>query len=74
MSFLIKEIILGLSSNIILFLVLMMGLQNSTNKSRVNIFKNETVDLPIGFIVGTSFITGSCLGNVLALKLKNKNK
>ena len=32
----------------------------------------ETVKLPIGFIVGTSFITGSIIGNFFNIGLDNK--
>ena len=32
----------------------------------------ETVKLPVGFIVGTSFITGSVIGNLFKLDLDNK--
>ena len=42
-----------------------IGLQNNSNKTRVNLLIEESVKLPIGFIVGTSFITGSIIGNFL---------
>ena len=50
----------------------MIGLQNNSNKSKVNLIVDETVKLPIGFIVGTSFIAGSIVGNFLTLSLTNK--
>ena len=47
-----------------LFLMLLIGIQNSPNKSKVNLIINETVSLPISFIIGVSFISGSLLGNI----------
>ena len=49
----------------------MIGLQNNSNKSKVNLIIDETVNLPIGFIVGTSFITGSIIGNLFTLSFTN---
>ena len=51
---------------------LIIGLQNNSNKSKVDFLVEETVKLPIGFIVGTSFITGSIIGNFFTLSLTNK--
>jgi len=68
----IKELVRTFSFNFILFIVLIIGLQNSTAKNKVNFLINETINLPIGFIVGTSFITGSLLGGILSLKLNPK--
>ena len=45
--------------NSCLFLLLIIGLQNNSNKSKVDLLLDETVELPIGFIAGTSFINGS---------------
>ena len=40
-------------------MLLFVGIQNSSNKSKVNLLINETIELPISFIVGSSFILGS---------------
>jgi len=53
-----------------LFLMLMIGIQNSFNKSKVNLLISETVNLPISFIIGTSFITGSLFGGGLSINKK----
>ena len=58
--------------NSCLFTLLVIGLQNNSNKTRVNFLIEETVKLPIGFIVGTSFITGSIVGNLFNFDLDNK--
>ena len=64
MPFLFKQLILSTFFNISLLIMLMIGIQNNTNKSRVNLYGIETINLPIGFIVGTSFICGSLFGSL----------
>ena len=72
MEFHIKKIFFSTIFNSCLFTLLMIGLQNNSNKSKVNLILDETVKLPIGFIVGTSFITGSIMGSLFTLRLTNK--
>ena len=50
----------------------MVGIQNSSNKTKINLIINETVSLPISFIVGISFITGSLTGSILSSNFNNK--
>ena len=64
MPYLLKQFFLSTTFNISLLLVLMVGIQNSSNKSRVKLYGIETINLPIGFIVGTSFICGSLFGSI----------
>ena len=68
----IKKLIFITTYNSCLFLLLIIGLQNNSNKTRINFLIEETVKLPIGFIVGTSFITGSIIGNLFNFNLDNK--
>ena len=72
MSFLIKKLFLALIFNSCLFVVLFIGIQNSSNKNKVDLFIDETIELPISFIVGTSFILGSIFGNLIVLDMKNE--
>ena len=72
MNFHFKKIFFSTIFNACLFTLLMIGLQNNSNKSNVNLIFDETVKLPIGFIVGTSFIAGSIVGNFFTLSLTNK--
>ena len=72
MQFQIKKIFFMTVFNSCLFSLLVIGLQNNSNKTRVNLLIEETVKLPIGFIVGTSFITGSIIGNFFNIGLDNK--
>ena len=72
MSFLIKKLVLAVIFNSCLFVVLFIGIQNSSNKNKVDLFIDETIELPISFIVGSSFILGSIFGSFLVLDMKNK--
>ena len=72
MGYLVRKIFLGLIFNTSLFALLIIGIQNSANKSEVNLIFEETVQFPISFIVGNSFIAGSILGSLLTLNLNKK--
>ena len=61
----IKKIFFGSIYNLSLFLILIIGIQNSSRKAVVNLLFTNTINLPISFIIGTSFISGSLLGLVL---------
>ena len=65
----IKKIIFIFTFNISLFLILMIGIQNSSSKKKVNFIVSNTIELPISFIVGISFITGNLAGSLLTLNL-----
>ena len=72
MSLILKKIIFALTFNSCLFLLLMIGIQNSSNKSKVNFLINQTVKLPISFIIGSSFIGGSLIGSLLNFDFTKK--
>ena len=74
MLILFKKVLFTITLNTFLFLLLIIGIQNSSNKSKVKLIIGETVSLPIGFIVGMSFITGSIYGSLLTMPLGNKKK
>ena len=73
MSLKFRKIIFTLTFNSCLFLLLMIGIQNSSNKSRVNFLINETIKLPISFIIGSSFVGGSLIGSFLTINFTEKN-
>ena len=73
MFFQLKRLIFISTFNFSLFLLLIIGIQNSSIKKKVNLFFNESIALPISFIVGISFISGSLTGNLLNINLNNKN-
>ena len=72
MFFLLKKAIFAITFNSSLFILLIIGIQNSSNKSRVNFLIEETVSLPISFISGLSFISGSLTGVFLTINSSEK--
>ena len=72
MSFLVKKLFFIFTFNCSLFLILMIGLQNSSNKKEVNLIVNNTINLPIGFIVGFSFLGGSITGSLISTNFRKK--
>ena len=58
--------------NSALFLLLMIGIQNSANRKKVNLIIGETINLPLSFIIGSSFISGSITGSLIKVNLKDK--
>ena len=75
---LIKKLLFSAIFNSTIFVLLFIGIQNSSNKSKVNFLINETISLPISFVVGSSFILGSILGSFIDFKvnkwIKNSSK
>ena len=65
-----KKLLFIISFNFSLFLLLMIGIQNSSNRNQVNFIIGETVRLPLSFIIGISFISGSISGSLLTINLK----
>ena len=72
MSFLIKKLFFAAIFNSCLFVLLFIGIQNSSNKSKVDLLINETIELPISFVVGSSFILGSIFGSFIDFNLNNE--
>ena len=70
--FLFKNLLFAFIFNSSLLLILIIGIQNSSIKKKVNLLFNETVELPLSFIIGTSFITGSLLGSIISLDYHHK--
>tara|TARA_Y100000991_G_C21949735_1_gene339173 strand:+ start:733 stop:954 length:222 start_codon:yes stop_codon:yes gene_type:complete len=59
--------------NLALFMILMIGIQNSANQRKVNLVLIETIKLPVSFIIGISFISGSISGGFLTTSFNIKN-
>ena len=72
MSLLIKKLFFTVIFNSCLFLILFIGIQNSSKKSKINLLIQETIELPISFVVGSSFILGSVLGSFIDFKKNNE--
>ena len=60
-----KKLIFALTFNSSLFCMLMIGIQNSSNREKVNLIFAKTFNAPISFIIGVSFIGGSLVGNIM---------
>ena len=73
MTITLKKLLFLLLLNGALFSMLIIGIQNSYKRNKVNFIFNETVNLPVGFIVGVTFISGSLTGSLLSL-IYEKNK
>ena len=62
-----RKLLFTFTFNSCLLLFLIIGIQNSDSKKKVNLLIDETVNLPISFIVGASFLSGSILGSLLTI-------
>ena len=69
-----RQLFFILTFNLTLFLILMNGIQNSSTRKRVDLIFTETIRLPLSFIVGVSFITGSLTGSILKINFSNKKE
>ena len=73
MIVLLKKVLFTITLNSALFLLLIVGIQNSSDKTKVKLIIGETVSLPISFIIGISFISGSVSGSLLTIN-SNRNR
>ncbi len=70
-----KKLFFSVAFNFCLFTLLIIGIQNSYQKIKLNLLLGESVKLPASFIIGTSFITGSIIGSFLNInEIANKQK
>ena len=67
-----KKIFFNFSFNFSMFLLLMFAIQNSSSKKQVDLIIAKTIDLPISFIMGVSFISGSLAGTFLTFNPTNE--
>ena len=74
MSLFIKKLLHSAIFNSCILMILFIGIQNSSNKNKVDLLINETIELPISFVVGSSFILGSILGSFIEFNGNNEKK
>ena len=74
MNIYLRKIVLSVFFNSALFLIMLISKQNSSNKSKVNLLINETIALPVSFIIGVSFISGSIFSNLFSLTANQKKE
>tara|TARA_Y100000589_G_scaffold323992_1_gene359408 strand:- start:588 stop:806 length:219 start_codon:yes stop_codon:yes gene_type:complete len=68
-------LISNLSSTVVNFALLtflLIGMQNNHSTKKVSFLNYETIQMPLGFISGSSFIIGSLTGNLVYSILKYK--
>ena len=70
----LKKIIFNFSFNICLFILLIIGIQNSSEEREVNLLTLKSINLPVSFILGMSFISGSFAGGIVSLNLEKNKK
>ena len=74
MIILLRKIFFTFTLNSALLLMLIVGIQNSSYRKKVDLLIGETVSLPVSFIVGISFISGSVSSSLLTINLNNQRK
>ena len=69
----IKKISLIILFNSFIFIMMLISIQNSNYKSKLNLIFFETINLPLSFIIGSSFILGSLTGTIAISNRREKN-
>ena len=72
MVILFKKLFFSFTLNSVLSLMLIIGIQNSENKNKIDLIIGKTINLPISFIVGVSFISGSIMGSLLPIEFRRR--
>ena len=71
MFFRLKLLSLNIFAAILLIFFLCLGSQNLSKKYSLDFLINKTVDLPIGFLIGTSFTLGLMSGGLTSILMIN---
>ena len=50
--------------------MLLIGIQNSSNKGKIQMLNQSSISLPISFIIGINFIGGSLVGSIFFVNKK----
>ena len=74
MPFPLKKLFFAILFNSSLFLILMIGIQNSSSQKKVNLIIKQTIRLPVSFIIGTSFVCGSLTGSILNMNFSSQKE
>ena len=67
----VSFLFLNLLVNFVMFSLLFLGVQNANKKNTINFFSYQSVEMPVGFILGVSFILGTTTGSLPVLFSKN---
>ena len=68
MLFAFKKIFSSLLINGLFFIILILAIQNSSEKTKVYLLSRESIDLPVSFVLSTSLILGSITGSSIFIK------
>ena len=71
MFFRLQLLTFNIATAILLIFFLCLGSQNLGKKHSLDFLINKTVDLPIGFLVGTSFTLGVMSGGLTSVLMIN---
>ena len=71
MIFKLQLLTLNFATAILLIFFLCLGSQNLGKKHSLNLLINKTVELPIGFLIGTSFTLGLMSGGLSSILMIN---
>tara|TARA_B100000214_G_scaffold84082_1_gene57247 strand:- start:1003 stop:1254 length:252 start_codon:yes stop_codon:yes gene_type:complete len=71
MFFRFKLLTLNITTAILLIFFLCLGSQNLAKKHSLDFLINKTVELPIGFLIGTSFSLGFLSGGLTSVLMIN---
>jgi len=74
MFFKLKLLTLNIATAILLVFFLCLGAQNLSKKYSLDFIINKTVELPIGFLIGTSFTLGLVSGGLNSVLMINNDK
>ncbi len=69
-----KKVTLAILINGFLIMGLILTIQNSNHKNRLNLLFSETILLPVSFITGISFLSGSLSGSLLTIYISTNKK
>ena len=69
-----RKVVHNIVFNLSIFLLLMIGIQNSSERRKVNFIIGETISFPVSFIIGISFISGSLSASLLKIDFDIKNE
>ena len=72
MNTLFKKLFFIIVLNFTFLFILIIGIQNSSEKRKVYFLNKESINLPISFITVISFINGSVTGGLLTLFYSKK--
>ena len=70
----LKKLTLSILINGFLVVALILTIQNSNSKTKVDLLFFKTILLPVSFITGMSFLSGSFLGSILPFCIPSNKK